>query len=264
MSDPFAHVQPGQKFRPSAAAWNAAIDAAKAHVANQFAPRPPDPAARPGGDAGVVLVKNNTDAVLPRFGIASITRTIIDPGDAGKAREFVRRVALLIDKPKSNKPFVVCCEPIPAGRMGHAWIDGVCHVKIDVREEWHDSASPAANDTAELVSSPIGSASILWKEAGTGSGKWAVVKLGRQVERSFLLRSLSGGVPARDGDTAGKAPCRLLMIEDSDEIVDVLDADNQPIELECWNVADGAVGEGKIIQAKGVYGKPIIDFEECD
>jgi hypothetical protein len=72
---------------------------------------------------------------------------------------------------------VVAVEPILAGNLGLVAVDGVVQVKLNVTNATDKFASPAAA-SRELTTSSSGQASILWKEAGTGAGKWGLVRIG--------------------------------------------------------------------------------------
>src|SRR5699024_2731099 len=177
----FQHVHPGQKLQLPAADWNGAMDVADAfangklsNLANQQA----------GGES--VLIKNTTASDISIFEILGIDTSTVDPGD--NEPEFRRGVALNgteIDSTKHAGKFAIALEPIAAGAMGKAAVEGVCICKIDVQNTTDKFAEVPGDDGGSgsggsgevyLQSAAAGSAQILWKQSGTGL-KWAVVRL---------------------------------------------------------------------------------------
>jgi hypothetical protein len=73
--------------------------------------------------------------------------------------------------------FCIAVEPIPAGQFGRAAIDGVVQVKLDVQSQDYVFARTKAS-SSELQAASQGDAVILWKESGTGTGKWGLVRIG--------------------------------------------------------------------------------------
>ena len=64
--------------------------------------------------------------------------------------------------------------PIAAGKVGRAAIDGVvqCKVEIDKADDKFVACSSSG-----LKTGVKGEGLVLWKESGTGSNKWALVRL---------------------------------------------------------------------------------------
>jgi hypothetical protein len=73
---------------------------------------------------------------------------------------------------------VIAVEPIGADKLGMAAIDGVVQCKLDVIDASHRFATPKPGSTTELKTASSGEAAILWKESGTGAGKWGLVRIG--------------------------------------------------------------------------------------
>jgi len=178
MSDALQKVQSGQKLVIPAAAYNSFIDAAvdyrrrTAKIAQKA-----EPSQR---QASIVLVRNDSGSDQNRLAVLGIDSPIIDP--VTNEDEFKNRVALSCVTPAENThegKFVVLAEPIASGKIGRAYAAGVCPVQIDVPDEDHEYpfAEIADGITDNLEATHYGSASILWKEEGTGM-KWAVVRFG--------------------------------------------------------------------------------------
>jgi hypothetical protein len=196
VGDKFQSVQAGERIGISASTWNAMIDAAKTHEQRKFnATSQSDPFHR-NGDICKVLNESAQD--LPRFGVAGVTGPLIAP--SVNLTEFQTRAAFRVGVPTeaSHGQFAILTEPIPAGKIGHAWLSGVCPAQVLVTQEEHLHCEAAQGATTALKSDCFGSARILWRESGTGL-KWALIRLGNRDDngrhfRFQLLGSLAGGL----------------------------------------------------------------------
>ena len=174
--DPFRRVQPGQPLEISADAWNAVVDAAR-----DFRRRPAQ-----GGDAdvpalapGECYVENKSGQNLDQFAVLGISDAMLNPNT--NAEGFAERSAVTGVKPTADHEdgkFAVVVEPVPDGQVARAVIGGSTVCKINVTSESHKFAKAKADTTSGLVSSSSGPCVILWKQAGTGDGKWALVRFG--------------------------------------------------------------------------------------
>lgn len=181
MSDGLKKVQSGQPLVIPASAYNAFIDAAvdfrqrTAHLGQGAQPSFPQ--------ASIVLVRNDSGSNQNRLAVLGIDTPIIDP--ATNLNEFKNRVALSCVTPAVDThegKFVILAEPIASGKIGRAYASGVCPVQIIVLDE--DAEAYQFADIFDgfpngLFADPNGSASILWREEGTGL-KWAVVRFGNR------------------------------------------------------------------------------------
>ena len=174
MSADFRKVRPGQPLRITAKAWNRVLDS----VATQ-------PEFLGGGGAygrinHVVQIKNTTGSTVPKWGVLEITGVVNDPtaGDSSLA-QFQDVPILEGGTPSSTTAgkFVVAVEPIAAGKFGRAAIDGVVQVKVEV-DKATDKFVTCKASASELKTGPTGEGLILWKEDGTGTNKWALVRIG--------------------------------------------------------------------------------------
>lgn len=166
-------VNPGQKFKMPAEAYNAFVDAAQAHKrnlnqsVNMKSPNTRD----------VITIKNMTGETLDRFNVVGIGEPIYDPetqpidfsediifeGETPDIEEHVGKWAVLLDG---------CTD----GDFVEAKVIGVTACKIDVDNEDYGYVEIADGEYT-LSAAASGSAQILWKESGTGE-KWAIVRIG--------------------------------------------------------------------------------------
>jgi hypothetical protein len=168
-------VKPGQKFKPSASAWNAFVDAANdsRFRRGETPPRQPD---RPVVPA-TMLLQNVAGVSVPWYGILSIDGQdpMVSPDD--DLVEFQQRPAITGVAPSGpGEAFAVALLPVADQDIVPAAVAGVVQVQVDVTDEGHGFATTAAGDTDKLVSDLVTGARILWKESGTGV-KWALISL---------------------------------------------------------------------------------------
>jgi hypothetical protein len=84
----------------------------------------------------IVLVRNDSGSDVPRFGPLGIDEPIILPAD--NENRFAMEVALKCVTPSAGGSseddnrgrFVICAEPIANGKIGRAFIAGVCACKL--------------------------------------------------------------------------------------------------------------------------------------
>lgn len=177
--DDLKKVQRGQALRIPAAAYNSFIDAAADYrnrtlgIGGQYKQR--------DTRTGVILVRNDSGGTQEQFAVLGIDDIVISPDD--NEREFRNRIVLSGVTPVADDHkgrFVILVEPIEAGKIGRAVIDGISAVKIDVADEEEEPrfVEVTEGSTASLTVQRRGSAAILWRAGGTGS-QWAVVRLGK-------------------------------------------------------------------------------------
>jgi hypothetical protein len=194
MSNTPGRVTPGPiKGQLSARALNRAQDAADIVFGN----RPIGVADGPG--AGPVpytpiLAKNNAGSAVRRWGVLSVAGVVFTPsGATGNAtQQFQDQPVLSGGLPTGGSSFVVAIEPIAAGRIGRCAVAGVVQAKINVVSSSDAFATAKDGDLTQLTSASSGEATILWKESGTGSGKWALVRFGSAGAAGIRLGKVSG------------------------------------------------------------------------
>lgn len=177
-------VEPGQKITRafSARAWNRAQEAADVVLGEQtrFGAT-----SQPGSSAPYTWVycKNESGVACPRWGVLEVDGMEIVPAGAGDAAtvQFERMPVMVGVLPQGyayRKQFVIAIEPIASNSIGRVAVDGVVQCKLNVTNESDRTANSTSGSTAELTTGVGGAAEILWKQPGTGSGKWGLVRLG--------------------------------------------------------------------------------------
>jgi hypothetical protein len=128
--------------------------------------------------SGVLRVKNSSGGDLNRFSVCAPSGIVFTQTDS--AAGFYEEPVLTVTTPAAAdqlRGWCVLQEPIKSGLIGQAMFIGLTACQIDVVDSGDDFADSIASDSAKLQSGPFGSASILYKESGTGT-KWAVVCIG--------------------------------------------------------------------------------------
>ena len=209
MGDNFKKVQTGQPLKIPAETFNAFLDAARDFRARQQSRETQSqPTFR---QSGIVKVKNSSGADRGRFEILGMDRPIFTPTDnLDTFQNEVTLVGVMPDGEKHLGRFCVLLEPLKTDAIGLAVIAGVCPVRVNVHEESDTFAEIKDGEATQLKSGGSGSATILWKESGTGENKWAVVRLGNPQP---LIRKAEMIDTLRQGDT-GSAKAWLLKYED--------------------------------------------------
>jgi hypothetical protein len=136
----------------------------------------------PAGNT-IVLVRNDSGSDVPRFGPLGIDEPIILPAE--NENRFAMEVALKCVTPSAGGSseddnrgrFVICAEPIANGKIGRAFIAGVCACKLIDTSGDNQFAEIIDGDIEHLQLSSSGSCVVLWKDASSG-GEWAIVRLG--------------------------------------------------------------------------------------
>ncbi len=190
--DSLKKVIAGQPLEIPAATWNLLLEVAGDYLARKHAGgtgrvQAPSPA------TGIVKIKNASGAALDRFAILGLDSVLFTPTD--NLDEFKNNFAFSGSTPAAGHAgkFAVLLEPAPTGGIVRAMTAGVCPVQVNVTDAAHGYADVKAGDATQLQSGAAGSATVLWKESGTGT-KWAIVRLGS-----------TGGATLSDDDPADVA-----------------------------------------------------------
>lgn len=177
MPRPDGRLEQGQPLRGaiSARAWNRAQDAADLVLG-----------ANPGteGVPGSPVLKPYTwvyckpSVTVARWGVLAITGMEITPtSSAGGATASFEEMPVLTGGTPSatTTAWCVAVEPIESGKVGKVAVGGVvqCKVEVDKSDDKFVACSSGG-----LKTGVKGEGLILWKDSGTGSGKWALVRLG--------------------------------------------------------------------------------------
>jgi hypothetical protein len=171
--DPREHVNPGDPIRLAASQINGLnrllnVNAGFGYPAAVEQPTP----------YTWVMAKNNTASKVERWGVLAITGMDITPGSSTTATGQFEQLPVVAGGTPSDTTTAWCVavEPIAAGKIGRVAVGGVVQVKVEVADSSHVFAKCKAS-TSELRSTDNGEGVILYK-AGTGSGQWALVRLG--------------------------------------------------------------------------------------
>ena len=178
MPRPDGRLEPGQPLRGaiSARAWNRAQDAADlvlgAHAGTE------------GGAPGSPVLKPYTwcyckpSVAVERWGVLAITGVAITPtsSSGGATASFEEMPVLTGASPSATTTaWCVAVEPIAANAVGKVAVGGVVQCKAEVDKSDDKFVACASGG---LKTGVKGEGLILWKEGGTGSNKWALVRLG--------------------------------------------------------------------------------------
>lgn len=147
---------------------------------------------------GIIWVKNSstvdvdevpTPQDCDRFDVLGIDGPLFGPDEAPD--EFKNRVVLdcvtPVDPDHLHK-FVILAEPIVAGGIGRAYIDGVCPARVSIGNAAHKYADIDDGETDQLASAAGGAAQILWTD-----DTWAVVRLGGGGDGVRMIHGLTTG-----------------------------------------------------------------------
>ena len=195
-------IEKGQSLRSaiSARAWNRAQDAADLVLGAQPGFEA-DGIRGPSAPYTAVYAKASAD--VDRWGVLAISGMESTP--SGPAGQFHEMPVLQGSTPTTGTTaFCVAVEPIKSGSLGKVAVAGVVQVKLDVKSESHQYAKCKAS-VVELETASSGEAFILWKESGTGAGKWGLVRMGgaRPVVRGTFTAPWPKGSTATVTDAAG-------------------------------------------------------------
>lgn len=182
MSRPDGRIEAGQRLSEaiSARAWNRAQQAADMVLGGMVPPGIADPVGVRTESFVPVLVRNATTTTAPRWGSLSIAGVAITPsGATGAATQTFEATPILsCGLPTAGSAFVVPLEPIAPSGIGRAALAGAVQVQLEITDASHGYATAKDGSVTGLKSASSGEAEVLWKESGTGPGKWGIVRFG--------------------------------------------------------------------------------------
>jgi hypothetical protein len=203
MAAPNGRIESGQSLESaiSARAWNRAQDAADI-VLGAGAGMAGQPARSASAPYYVMPCKNYSSSDIPRFGVVEIGNYIPAPASESdpETLQFLSQPLISASAPPTTtaKAFGIAIDPIGAGKVGRVAVSGVCQVRIEIVDDAHWLATAKMdgenNGTfEEMQSSKYYGIPILWKESGTGSGKWAIVLLEKPTDETpvYVLGKIS-------------------------------------------------------------------------
>jgi hypothetical protein len=184
--DPYRKLQYGQVIDFRTVTWNAMLEAALAQKGRQHDRRVPE---RPSfRQADIIHVKNESDRDVSRGHVLGLDRPIFLPSDSEDA--FLREVTFrgVVPAAEHRGRFCVALDPMAAGRIGRAYVSGVCPARVEAQGPYDQFADIIPDETEALGSGDSGAAQILWMESETdpyghgyaydGLGEWAIVRIG--------------------------------------------------------------------------------------
>lgn len=181
-------VTPGDSLRIPAQAYNAFIDAARAHRERSLGQ-----GAGEDGSRAIHMdlqVRNSTGADQDQFAVVTLGNIVLSPVD--NLPLFKERPTFEAVSPTISGRVAILQEPLKASGIGVARVLGFSVVKIQVIDAAHQWAKMVAG-SPNLESSFGGALRIIYKEAGTGE-KWALVEFpatSPQIRR-FRVQSVHG------------------------------------------------------------------------
>jgi len=211
-------VEPTDLLRIPAGDWNAAMrQVESAHGQRHVTARQ---AIDRDKDGDKCLIRNETGMDLDRFSVVGLSEPIILP--SANLQEFKRQVTFRGVVPTESHlgRFAILLAPCAAGAITEAAIAGVTWVwlQIDDSLDWCADVLPGSTDY--LVTSPTGSAQVLWRESDSGVC-WAAIRFGTICGEDWSDSSFSDESSFSDdsslSDDSSAEPCQGIT-----ETVDVL------------------------------------------
>jgi hypothetical protein len=180
---PLKTRQTGEPFKPSARDWNAFI-----RTATRPTRVPPPAKVEDVSSQTVLLVKNNSGADVPRFGVLGIDDFLIGPSLNLSYFQSTPMLAGVTPTAAGHTGyFVIAVEPVPAGSCGRCVIAGMAVAKINMVSAAHLYADVYDGDATKLKSGAVGSAQILLVQSGTGD-KWGLVRIGNPSPQLQMIK----------------------------------------------------------------------------
>lgn len=192
--DQFRRVSPGDPLRIQAAVWNRLLDLAR-ETSDVRGPGFAAGAARL--ETGMIYVRNETEADIPRFGACALGEPIFPPG--GDPQAFVQGVSMRGVVPDFREHwgrFAVAQDPIADGRVGRCMVSGVTIARVwfpanSVASQSMHYADIIDGETGHLGAGQCGSARVIWSELDESAGeRWAIIDIGGGSARQEWLAQL--------------------------------------------------------------------------
>lgn len=201
MADPTKRAIAGAPLSIPAAAFNAFTDASVAHKRRRAQATV---TGLPDSREGLILVRNDSGHDVPRFGVLGIADILINPSD--NLASFQDRPSISGATPAADTTgiFVITAEPIASGKIGKAFVFGVCPVLVNVVAAGDGFADIKNGDRTQLQSNSCsGAAQILWMESLEDTGQmWCLVRLGNAPSGFVWVRP--NGTCTKDGTYTAK------------------------------------------------------------
>jgi hypothetical protein len=244
-------LTPGEAFAPSAATWEAFRQSAK-RVLETRANRPTSGPTESTDNR--VLVRNDTQADVVRFGVLGIDGVIVESADhlAEFCRPLFKGVSPQIET--HGAQFCIVQEPILVGKIGRAILSGETVAKVNIVDVDDVLCGIADDDTAKLVSG-FGPARILVKSPAETGEQCCWVRLGEGIGH-FVAKTTSE-ITARSSETVGSGTVDLYR-----KVGTTLTSVATGKTVYNWAGASTASGVWGTVKTDS-YGIPWFDNEDC-
>lgn len=83
------------------------------------------------------------------------------------------------------------------------------------------------------------------------------------ITKGWVFKTPAGGIPARSGTTCGSAECTPYYIDTDGELAELKDTTGASFTVTIYHIGSSAVQGNAYIQAKEVFGLPVVDMEDC-
>ena len=203
---------PGQDLEIEAGAYNDLLLMRQQWLSNGRNPLLPQDRNQLGGP-GWCWIKNTTANALAFGEVLGIDSPIITL--ANNAAEKYNGVRWKGVTPSTSTPhfgqYAILQEPAAANAIVRAVMHGITWVKLTITHTLDPAAEITNNSTTGLTTGYVGTSRILWKDTGTGSGKWGLIRVGDTLDNFFgkpnatIASGASGTVNAWKPDFTGSA-----------------------------------------------------------
>lgn len=140
-----------------------------------------------------ILIRNDSSSAVGRYGVLGLNGPLIRRMD--NERAFLERVVMKGVEPTTDHigRFAVTLEPIAAGRIGRAVIDGIVLCQVDIAEEGVTTAD-VIPFTDRLQTNLLGTAQLLYIEPDEEADlfPWCIVRLGNAGAQRWWLSKITG------------------------------------------------------------------------
>lgn len=196
--------------------WNALVDGEERRRASG----PPNSRGPQGGDYGDpasparVLIKNDSGSEVPSGGVLKLTGVAQEPADFPGC-EYTGPI-FTGETPEADdhdQHIAILTEPVSPGFFGWGIIPNSWWANVNVSDEAHTFAKAKAS-VDELESDASTGFPIIWKESGTGAGKWAVVSLVKPGGSSLRWGEATTTVSAATGWAAADRGAFMIQFYD--------------------------------------------------
>jgi len=164
--------------------------------------------------ASVVWVKNTSANDVEPGDVLGLGNPVTTP--TNNANEFKSFLAFEGSIPSTSTPhygqYAVCQEAArKTDGFCRAVVAGVTFCKLTITHTLDPAAEITNSSTTGLTTGYVGTSRILWKDTGTGSGKWGLIRVGDTLDNFFgkpnatITAGSSGTVNAWKPDFTGSA-----------------------------------------------------------